>query len=88
MSDNEPCGCGIWPFVFRGWMKTACEWHDTAYIEGSWAQGLLTRKQVDLAFLGMLLELAGDNKLKQLAAYSAYRVVRLLGWIWWEGKAG
>jgi len=86
MADTKGYGCGIYPFIFRGWMLPACEWHDTAYQEGSWAQGLLTRKHVDLAFYGQLLELAGDNRLKQLAAWGAYRIVRAAGWLWWEGK--
>jgi hypothetical protein len=85
-NDTKGTGCGIWPFLFRGWPKNACEWHDKAYTEKSWAEHNLTRLEVDRIFLAQLKELSGRNPLKQIASRLMYGVVRALGWKWWEGK--
>ena len=73
--------CGIEPLNFGGWMNPACEWHDQAYVEGSWAQAHLSRAEVDRQFLTQLLEMAGRNPAKIAVAWGAYRTVRALGWI-------
>lgn len=85
MTDTIGEGCGVFPFIFHGWMDPACRWHDAAYTEGSWQQQNMTRKEVDDHFLLQCLELAGDCELKQKQAYVCYEVVRCLGWLWWEG---
>lgn len=83
-SDNDDCG--VPPVTFRGFPKAACQLHDRMYVKGSWAQQHLTRLEADRHFLTMLLEMSGRNPLKRAASYVLYRLVRLLGAPYWEGK--
>ncbi len=85
MTDTIGTGCGIFPFIFHGWMDPACQWHDAAYTEGSWHQQNMTRKEVDDHFLEQCLYLADGVPHKVMQAYLCYEVVRALGWLWWEG---
>lgn len=86
MTDTQGTGCGIYPFIFKSWMTPACEWHDGAYTEGSWHQHHMTRLQVDDHFFEMLMLMADGDCVKEVEALAAYKVVRALGWIWWEGE--
>lgn len=88
MSNSEKDDCGICPFTFRGWMKSACRWHDQAYKKDSWHQQNLSREYVDRVFLNQLLELAERGTFtlgKKAQAYAAYAFVRQFGSLWWEG---
>lgn len=67
----------------------ACSLHDFHYqrkhdevAEGeavTWA-----RKDVDAAFLRLMLVRAGENKALKAQAYFYYGVVRAVGWLWWR----
>ncbi len=84
-----PNYCGIKPFLVGGWADKACKWHDEAYTKGSTQQRFVSREEVDKAFLNQLLNAANGAKyapLRRLQAYTFYRIVRLFGGLWWEGK--
>lgn len=78
--------CGINPVQIRGWPKLACRWHDSAYSEGSWHEGNMSRYDVDRAFLRQLLTLSGNHIGKRILSYGMYYVARLFGARFWEGK--
>lgn len=86
MNDKEPDECGIQLARFRGWTQAACEFHDKAYIKGSWHQQNMSRKEVDKHFLSQLLLMSKNSVLKKAASYFMYSVTRLGGWMFWEGK--
>lgn len=86
MIDDTHTGCGIYPLIFHGWMEPACEWHDGAYTEGSWQENHLTRLQVDDEFFRMCMLLADGDCVKEAQALACYKIVRAVGWIFWEGK--
>jgi hypothetical protein len=87
MNDTKGEGCGIYPLLLkRSKFIAACTWHDKAYSDQSWAQLNLTRKEVDDWFLGQMLEIAGNSKLRMIQAYVFHGIARTLGWIWWEGR--
>lgn len=85
LRDTRGDRCGIWPVQIGGWPKTACNWHDSAYTEESWAQHNLSRKEVDAHFLQQLLQLSGSNVFKRVTSYGLWGFARLLGNKWWEG---
>lgn len=90
MADSDPIACGTcWPFTFRGWMLPACAWHDSAYMKDSWQQQHLSREYVDSVFYSQLLELAKRGRCragKRVQAWVCYRIVRRIGWAFWEGR--
>lgn len=86
MTDTKGYGIGVYPFIIKDKVfEAAAVWHDIAYTKGSWHQQTLTRSKVDQHFLEMMLQVA-DTPLRRLRAWSYYRVVRLIGWIFWEGR--
>lgn len=87
MGDSKFFGCGVYPLLIRNTkFVDACDSHDRAYLENSWHQKNLTRKQCDDWFLRQTLEIAGSNKLRQAQAYLFYGIARALGGWWWENK--
>ena len=80
--------CGIQPFVTgtKDPLHKACLWHDKAYLRGSKEQIIFSRKEVDDIFLGKMLKLAGDSLIKKAQSYVYYGLVRLFGWMFWEGR--
>lgn len=89
MRDDCHTGCGIWPFITgaNDPLIPACSWHDSAYMKNSSQQQMgLTRKQIDDCFLRQMLLIAGSCSGLKLRAQMYYRIVRLLGSLWWEGK--
>jgi hypothetical protein len=88
MSDNDPPRCGIGKFstgendpFFR-----ACEWHDKAYTTDSWAQKNLSRRAADLHFYDQMKEAAKGSKWLLIKAAIYYRLARIFGGPYWEGK--
>lgn len=89
MADTPGEGCGIFPLIFGGWAKPACDWHDDSYITGSWHQKNMRRQDVDKHFLRLLLVLSKRGRLqgaKHVASYTMYGIVRVIGAPWWEGR--
>ena len=87
MPDTKGIGCGIYPVLLTNTrFVAACEWHDNAYTEKSWAEANLTRKQVDKWFLDQMLTIAGGNWWHRARARLFYGIARLAGNLWWEGK--
>lgn len=86
MSDTNGEGCGIWPIILRKTKAVhACDWHDLAYLENSWHQKNMSRKEVDQWFRDQMLRVA-DSRLGRAQAHIFYRIARLLGGFWWEGR--
>lgn len=88
MAEDKESGCGI----SRVWMTSrddkffmSCKMHDGMYTEGSPIQELLTRKEADKLFLNHMLTRA-DSLKDKARAYLYYAIVRVVGWMWWEGK--
>lgn len=88
MSNDSPgFGCGVYPLLLKhSKFQDSCFWHDTSYLENSWHQKNMTRKQCDDWFLKQTLLIAGDNKLDRAQAYLFYGIARVLGGWWWEGS--
>jgi hypothetical protein len=86
--DDTHIGCGVYPLITseKDPMLPACAWHDKAYVEGSWQQHFMTRKEVDDEFLRRMLELAGSSLLLKARAYTYYGLVRACGGPFWEGE--
>jgi len=59
----------------------ACQAHDAAYTAGSGVD----RYAADLQFLNDLLAASGGNILCEAASYLYYGMVRMFGWIFYEG---
>ena len=86
MSDTRGTGCGIWPFLLKNSkFYAACEWHDGAYSERSWAERNMNRAAVDASFLEQMGQLS-TNWFDKIQAYAFYGAARLLGRFWWEGR--
>ncbi len=80
-------GCGIRPFATGNDdpFYAACQWHDKAYTQGSWAENSISRHQADLQFYQQMLFIAGDNWRLRLRAWAFYKLARLFGHAYWEG---
>lgn len=88
LKDDKHEGCGISPLATgkRDPFFDACRWHDDAYVRNSWHQYNLKRKETDLYFLKQMLSIAGDNPFLRARAYLYYRLARIFGRRFWEGK--
>lgn len=86
--DDKHEGCGISPLATgkEDPFFEACRWHDKMYLANSWHQKNLERKVADRYFLRMMLEVAGDSKLLRFKAHLYYRLARIFGARFWEGK--
>ncbi len=88
VKDDNHTGCGISPLATgkKDPFFEACRWHDQTYTEGSYAQNKLSREVIDRLFLAQMLIIAEDNFLLKLKAHLYYRLARLFGARFWEGK--
>jgi hypothetical protein len=86
--DDEHTGCGISPLASgeRDPFYHACRVHDLMYLENSWHQQQIKRKEADIYFFNMMLKLAEGNPLLIMKAHLYYRLARLFGSRFWEGK--
>lgn len=88
MKDDPKIQCGY------GWLSLptdsvftpACEWHDSAYLEGSLHEQRYSRKQIDKTLRNQFLQIAGDNKFLRAQAHIMYALTRAFGWLFWEGR--
>lgn len=83
-------GCGVTPLSTgkKDPFYTACQWHDRAYSNLSWAERNLARKATDLHFYRQMLLIAGDNIGLRFRAWIYYRLARLFGSRFWENHLG
>jgi hypothetical protein len=86
--DDEHTGCGISPLATgkKDPFYEACRFHDLAYLHNSWHQLHLRRKEVDKYFLNMMLLIADGNPLLIARAHIYYRLARIFGTRFWEGR--
>lgn len=84
--DDKHTGCGISPVATgkKDPFFDACRVHDIMYLENSWHQANLKRKEADKYFLRMMLTIAGDSILLRLRAHLYYRLARVFGARFWE----
>lgn len=88
MTDDKAEGCGIskiWLTREDDPFRPACNWHDSAYLEGSEASKHLSRKETDRRFLIQMLDIAKSDAKLRLKAIIYYGLVRLFGGRFWEG---
>ena len=89
MEDDKDEGCcisKIWLTREDDPFRPACNWHDSAYLEGSEASKYLTRKETDRLFFIQMLDIAGSEAKLRLKAILYYGLVRLFGGKYWDGK--
>jgi len=86
--DDNHTGCGISPIATgkKDPFFEACRWHDQTYLDKSYAQNNLSREIIDKLFLAQMLIIAGDNFWLKLKARLYYRLARIFGSRFWEGK--
>lgn len=77
------CGCGYVVTWTPKWLVGACKKHDFNYDAHAAGLDTRTREEVDLEFLKDCLELAGNNYIRKLHAYSYYYIARALGGLVW-----
>lgn len=89
MYDDDEMGCGIsrwWLTAPNDPFRDSCDWHDKAYMDGSWAQMHMTRKEADQIFLNYMLMAAKGSLYLKMRAFLFYTIARRLGGAYWEGK--
>ena len=90
-SSSNAYGCGIWPLQTgpADPMYPCCVQHDDAYLGHDAGTEIRSRAEVDRAFLDCCLARAAKetDPVRRAALESQarlyYRIVRLLGWIFW-----
>lgn len=83
--DDEQVGCGIGAFFLKNSrFHAACEWHDVAYLRGSFMQTGMSRKEADRWFLVQMLGMS-KSWIDRLHARAFYALARLFGERFWEG---
>ena len=89
MASDDVCGCGFFETSVNDPFRTACAWHDHAYVnrkffeERGW-----NRAEVDNYFLRLMLNVCGLNLRLRLRAHLYYRVVRLVGGFYYNRHEG
>lgn len=84
-SDNKS-GCGIDWLWFDEYdrMKNACQVHDYNYVSNEQPEPTVaSRKDVDQAFLRVMLAHSQGQPVAVAKAYFYYGIVRLVGGLWW-----
>lgn len=84
-SDNKD-GCGIAWLWFDEYDKyrNACLVHDHNYVSNEQPEPTVAdRKEVDQAFLRVMLTQSQGKPLSVAKAYLYYTIVRSVGWLWW-----
>lgn len=86
VSEDDYDGCGVRPLATGtdDPFYPACQWHDAAYTNLSWAERNVERKIVDLQFYRQMLQIAGTNTWLRWKAWLYYRIARLFGARFWE----
>lgn len=89
-AKEDPCYCGVWPFVTgpNDPFWPACVIHDRAWqdhIDGKTPYAHSSRP-CDLEFLDNMLILAGDSWRLRIRAHLYYYIVRAYGELMWDQK--
>ena len=85
MKDDKVGGCGISWLWFDQYDKfnNACLVHDAAFDQHEAGAPTVSRKEVDQAFLKVMLRESRGNPALVAKAYAYYTIVRAVGWVWW-----
>lgn len=85
MKDDPAKGCGISWLWFDKYdaFKGACLLHDNAFDQHAAGEPTVSRKEVDKAFLEVMLRESEGKPLQTAKAYTYYTIVRAVGWLWW-----
>lgn len=78
-------GVGVFSLPECDSLNDAAKAHDFAY-SSSVFQEYHTRKEADNILKNQLFLLAGNNPIKKAKAYIIYKISRLFGSFFWEGK--
>lgn len=80
-AEDARCGVGVFSLPKESTLNRACRTHDSAYTNET-IQKFYSRKEIDRKLLSDLKTIGANS----LAALGMYKIVRLLGRFFWEGK--